>query len=580
MQQNISGMYPNKDLYTQRQYQQPSFTANGTPISSGSAIQNNPIVSHAQNAPDSPVKFLAAAGISTAALMGINNYINSPLQTKEYDQTFFKKVESYVDRKTSGPKAQNIIDNLRNFKNWINKQIDKSEILSTLRDKPSIGGPQVQSQAAGARGHLASRAIEIMKKYKEENPSFTEFDAIIKKAEKDSYKYYDEIINTIRTSSANKTKIMSKNPKWGLGLVKNTSSLKEILNKDILINNYKSAGKSIGQKAAGYLMRGTECLTNGMFSGKGQVLIQALMIAQSFGEAQKAEKGEKFSTFMASLAELMSFVATMGIQMRVVNHAAGLKNIGLSKPEHKAYQKFVQLANKYAKEGDLTNYTRAVNKVNQLKAIAKANTKWYQKPIKWIGNLLSFGRINETIKPLKASKMATRFAKIPYGLKVGLGYVGRVALILGVVTPFFSGLAKKASYAIFGKPVKTLAKEKEAENAEQKDVPQQTAEQPKPAQQPPVQPTQQVQANPKPGNLLDTMQRNQANATPVGAQGLNQPAATSIQSSPDSKIRRTYIPSPILGVENTPAMSATRNARIDEVMRQADYAEAMAQKYL
>lgn len=95
-------------------------------------------------------------------------------------------------------------------------------------------------------------------------------------------------------------------------------------------------------------------------------------------------------------------------------------------------------------------------------AAAAGNTalKWYQKPVKWLGNLISYGRIRETIKPLKNNKFATSLAKIPYGLKVGAGYAGRIALLMAVVLPIFSGTAKKLSYAIFGKPVKTLEKER------------------------------------------------------------------------------------------------------------------------
>ena len=84
-------------------------------------------------------------------------------------------------------------------------------------------------------------------------------------------------------------------------------------------------------------MRSAECLTNGMFSGKGAVLIQAFFIAQSLQEAMKAEKGEKFSTFMASFAELMAMMATIGIQMRIMNSLAGLKNIGMSEANVKQY---------------------------------------------------------------------------------------------------------------------------------------------------------------------------------------------------------------------------------------------------
>lgn len=599
MTQNIS----NLPIYNKNQYSQnpsgPNFTANGMPISSSGVMQNNPILSRAEKAQDTSHAFAAGVGLSALGLFTLNNFINNPLQTKDYDDTFFKKVESFVDKQAAKHTSKPSVIKAKAFFSKINKgiktRIDNSEILRTLFRKPSLGGPQVQSQAEGARGHLANRAIEVMKKYKEHHlattgTEFKEFDAILSKAGKDSYKYYDEILRTINGSSANIKQVIAKKPWWGMGLVKNKVSLQEILNKGKLINNYKLIGKTLGQKSAGYLMRATECLTNGMFSGKGQVLIQAFVIAQSVQEASKAEKGEKGKVFMASLAELMAFFATMGIQMRVVNHLAGLKFMGMTQAHHTEFQTLMETINNAQKAGDHAAYNSALARLKTIKQTAKANLKWYQKPVKWLGDIMSFGRIKETIKPLKASKTATAFAKIPYGLKVGAGYIGRAALVMAVIMPFFSNIGKKLSYAVFGKPVKTIekekAKEKEAEEAakaeelkqqqelqkqiEEYQKQQQLAQKPQAAQQP-------VQTS-KPGDLMDKMNNYQQQ---MGAQSMSEstPAASSL-STPDSKIKRSYIPNPVLGPENSVNSSNSRAVQIDAIMRQADAAEAMAQKYM
>ena len=611
MSQNISSynpiQYQQLQQLQQAQTQQtqnfaatPSAASN---ISDKGVVQNNPLLNAATSTPDNPLYFVGAAGISSAALMAINNVINNPLQTKQYDDTFFKKVETFVDKYASKPKAKNVIDKINDFGNSVKNTANKSEILRTLLNKPGLGGSQVQSQAAGAKGHLANRAIETMKKYKEHylkttGNEFKEFDAILNKASKESYKHYDDIMNAIRNSSADLKTVMGKRPWWGLGLVKNKVSLQEILNKDILIKNYKTAGTSLGQKAAGYLMRSIECLTNGMFSGKGQVLIQALMIAQSVNEASKAEKGEKFSTFMASFAELMAFLATMGIQMRIVNHLAGLKHIGMSKDNVNKLHDAIAKANQAAKAGNHSEYAKQLNIIDKLKDVSKktatsGNTsiKWYQKPVKWIGKLMSFGRVKETIKPLKTTKFATNLAKIPYGLKVGLGYAGRVAFIMAAIIPVFSGIAKKVSYTIFGKPTKTLEKQKQMEEAEKNSAdniqngqpleplqqPSQVVQQPSAAPQ--VQNIQQPQQ--QPGSLYQQFTNQYHN--PAGAQSMSPqtPAAASVRTpEQNAGIVRTYIPSPILGVENTIAPPMSHTAAIDAVLRQADLAEAQAQKYL
>ena len=589
MSQNISNLPQNMPIYSKNQYIQqqydPNFSAGNTPISTGSSVaQNNPLIKAASTKQENPVKFVAATAASTAALIGINNYINNPLLKNDYDKTVFKNIENFVDRYASTPKAQNITNFFKRIKTAAKNRINNSEILRTLFRKPSLAGPTAQAQAVGANGHIATRALEVMKKYKEAHPGFTAFDSIIKKAEKESYKYVDEIVNTIKNSGANLKEVMSNRPIWGLGLIKNKSSLQEIINKKTLIDNYKVAGKTLGQKTSGYMMRAVECLTNGMFSGKGAILIQALMIAQSISEASKAEKGEKFSTFMASLTELMAFMATMGIQVRVVNHLAGLKYIGMSPANVEKYRKAIKIANEAAKNGNMHRYQQMTNYIKNLKNAAKANTKWYQKPIKWIGKLVGYGRIKETLKPLKNSKLATSLAKIPYGLKVGLGWAGRVALIMGVVIPIFSGTAKKISYAIFGKPTKTLEREKLKEEQE-KQQSQQTNAAPQVNTQNQIQPNnnttqfQTTQQASQPGNLLNTM--NQMKNNTLASQPINQPiSASSSLQSPDAGIKRTYIPNPILGPENNINSSTSRSARIDAVLRQADYAEAMAQKYI
>ncbi len=588
MSQNISSnvpVYPQQTQYMQP-VSNPNFTAAGSPVSSGATVvERNPLLNAAASTPENPLAFLGAAAASTLALFGINNFINKPLQTKDYTNTFFGRIENAIDSKTANNETiRKISGFLSTVKQRAKNVVDKSEILRTLFRKPSIGGPTVQQQAAGARGHLAGRALEIMRKYKEAT-GFTGFDAILQKAGKESYKHYDEIMNTIRNSGADLTKVMSKRPWWGLGLVKNKSSLKEILNKDILISNYKNAGTSLGKKVSGYLLRSAECLTNGIFSGKGQVLIQALMIAQAANEASKAEKGEKFPMFMASLAELMSFLATMGIQMRVVNNLAGLKHIGMSQADYRRYQSAMEAVNNAAKAGDAAAYNAQKAIIKQIKNTAKANTKWYQKPVKWLGNIFSFGRIKETIKPLDTKTAGSFLKKIPYGLKVGAGYIGRVALIMGVIVPIFSGIAKKLSYAVFGKPAKTLAREKAKEEAENAQAEQQQPPINQPQNQTPTAPQQTVippqytQQPSKPGNLLDTMNR-QYNSP--ASQSLYQPSAATgiMQQTPEQNagITRSYIPNAYLGVENPINPASSRAAQIDAVLRQADIAEARARQ--
>ncbi len=604
MSQNISNTARNIGMYQYTPSTQQSFSA-GTPISNGAVVENNPILNAASSAPENPAKMLAAMGISAAALMGINSAINKPLLEKEYSNTIFSKIEKYIDKNfTSKSWVKNLSKKTQNFNKTLQNKINNSEVLRTLFKKPSVAGPMAQQQANGSMGHMASRAVEIMQKYKNAHPGFTDFDKLIKQGSSTKFEsigqiknYMDDVVKAIKKSGVSTTEIISKKPKWGLGLIKNKTSLQEIVNKYELIKKYKLPGNTLGAKTSGYLLRGAECLTNGIFAGVGSILMQAIFIGQSVSEASKAEKGEKFSTFMASLSELMAFMATMGIQMRTVNHLAGLKFIGMPEADVAKYRKAVKIANEAAKCGNQKAYNKMSILIKNLEQNAKKNTKWYQKPAKWIGNIFGFGRVKETLKPLKSNKFATSLAKIPNKLKIFTGFSIRTAFIMAVLTPIISGLAKKVSYGIFGKPVKTLEKQKAQEEADKKAAEHPAQEQSQPQQPQSIQQTPQqqtvntvtttsaVQSIPQqqaaPGNLMDTMRNMQQTPAPIASQSIvtqSTPAASSI--SPDAGIKRTYIPNPILGPENQPNIAATRTARIDAVLRQADYAEAMAQKYL
>lgn len=571
---------------------QPAFTADGKPITAtnNAVVQNNPLLNAATSTHDNPAILLGGTLGSAAALMWLNDKINNPLLSNDYNNTFFKKVETFVDKYASKPFAQKTRLLLRNTNAWFKKNIvRKSEILRTLWQKNSIGRNFAQSQAAGTNGHLANRALDVMRKYKAQT-GYNGFDAILAKADKEAFKYYDEIISSIKSAGAsgqNLNQVITKKPWWGFGLVKNKSSLKEILNKDLLIKNYKAGGKTLGQKAAGYLMRGAECLTNGIFAGKGAVLFQALFIAQSMSEAAKAEKGEKFSTFMASWAELMSFLATSALQVRAINKAAALKFIGMSPTDVKKLQEAVKLGNIAAKAGNAAEYYRNASIINNLKTAAKHNTRWYQKPIKWIGNIVGWARPNEVLMPLNKGTMWSNIARGFTKFKSYAGFAGRMALVMAVVVPIFSGIAKKLSYSIFGKPVKTLEREKAKENAETNTQNQQDMQQVQDLinqQNNQAKPQQIYQPTGKPGDLLTKMQEKynaqQVSAQPIASQPVS--AQTNVVKTPEDNagIKRSYVPSSVLGIEKDVSLAPTRSAAIDAVLRQADWAEAQAQRFL
>ena len=155
MSQNISSYNPAQiqQLQQLQKLQQVSQNANQNfsampntaPIADTGVVQNNPILNAAANTPDNPLTFLAGAGVSTVALMAINDLINKSLQTKQYDDTVFKQLETAVDKFASKPRIQTFLKNIDSLNNTIKTTANKSEILRNTPRSKSLIWPSTQA---------------------------------------------------------------------------------------------------------------------------------------------------------------------------------------------------------------------------------------------------------------------------------------------------------------------------------------------------------------------------------------------------------------------------------------------------
>ena len=448
-----------------------------------------------------------------------------------------------------------------------------------------------------------------------------ELTKLIHLAEKDSYKYKKEIIQKIEEYAkdpALKNKILHSNggsmfmPKWMIPkFLREKVTFNEILNKYKLINNYKTLNSSFGAKLSGGMFRSIEALTNGLVGGKMGVLLQALFIGQSLKSAVDAPKGEKVSTFMEELVSMMAYTLTMGIQMRALNSVAGLKFLGMDKKDYKNYHRAVSLAKKAAKAGDAKNYYKLKNIIKGYETRANGNLKPWQKPVKWIGQLLSIGRVRESVRPLKVkpknlaqvpfTALRNTFAALPHKLKAVGGFVGRTALIMAVISPIFSNWAVKISHKIFGKPTNSILdapKPEETPNAQQQPnnnpvtpaIPGQSGNlidiMNNKYKTPSNSTIQTAGQTTQPGNLVDMMNNkhtNPANTQHPASQTLQPAASQSITSSATNTppIKRTYIPNPVLGDETIvdSAIQAKYN-EVNAAILKAEQAEMQAANFL
>lgn len=599
MQQNINSTYiagqnPNFEAYKNAQ------------VSSGAnKLEDNTLLKQAEKSKDNPAVLVGGTVGFGAFLLWITGRLNEQLRG-DYDKTFFGKMEKWGNELGGKPIVANTGKKAAGLGSWIKTNvIDKSEILRSIWNKPSMGGPQVQSQAAGTLGHVSNSAREYMEFYDKKYGTEL-FKDVLEKTAKEPHKYADELVNAIKAHPEAKDIVMKKPCWWLPKFAVKGNTLGEIENKIRLTKNYKSWSNPLGAKLSGGTFRSLEALSNGMAAGKVAVLLQAFFLAQSLKEGMDAPKGDKVKTFMESIASFMAMMLTMGIQLKAFNAVAGMKFIGMKPEDYKKYHDLIDRINAAAKNGDKATHTALKAELKNLKKAG--NVKFWQKPFKWAGNILSWGRIKETIRPVTEVNNATGFFNrlgkniknglkmTPYGAKVGASYAGRFALIATVVMSIFTDTGVKISHAIFGRPKKSiLDKEETKEEPADKSKMAQSAQQKLQEQEQLLKQVQEAQkavnnphaVNPnvkyKEGNLLTQMKANQGHLNaPMGAQTLGgQPlGAQNINSTEQPEVKRTYVPNPILGPEDEISPAESRTARIDAVMKQADRAELQAQKFL
>ncbi len=581
MQPNINSTY-----YTGQNQNFAAYPNNPQIAAGAKPIEDNTLLKQAQKSQDNPAVLIGGTLGFGIPLLWASSVLNNQLRGN-YEDTFFGKIEKFGDNLGQKPLLKSAGTKLAAANEWFkNNVVNKSEILRSIWTKPSMGGSMVQGQVAGTMGHLANSARELMAAYDKAHGT-TIFKDILDKSAKESHKYTKEIFEAIKAHPETHGEFFNTSKTWipVPKFMRKGGTLGEIYNKMRLTSNYKNITNSLGKKLSGGTFRALEALSNGMAGGKMAVALQAFFLAQSLKEGLDAPKGDRFKTFAESMASFMAMVLTTGLQLRVFNKAAGLKFIGMSPENYKKYHETIEKINTAAKAGDKAAYDSLKA---ELKNIKGGKVKFWQKPFKWIGNILSWGRIKETVRPLKTGNVFKNALKMTgYGAKIGTSYVGRFALIAFGVMSLFTDTAVKISHKIFGRPQKSIldkepeAETKQNEQAQELEKLQNEINAELEAQQKAQAAQNSQNINYKKGDLITKLQQKPAQQ-PIASQSL---AAQSVSAQNDNntelpEIKRTYIPNPILGPESEISPAASRTARIDAVLRQADYAEAQAQKFL
>lgn len=280
-------------------------------------------------------------------------------------------------------------------------------------------------------------------------------------------------------------------------LFKRKINLKELANKLRGVSG-NAAETGLGKMLSKNTLRTLEGLTNATAGGTAAILMQGWCFASALDAAIKAPKGKKLSTFMDEVVSNLGFYLVSALGINILYNTGGNRYRGMTKETLQEFRNIINTTNKAAKEGTITKeaYEIARKKAKALfngaskeaaeqyeKELAEifskklqgkglrsalknaegivknSNIKWWEKPFKGIGRLLTTGM--ERFKPImdtsgkEAGKVALNgLKKVKHFLGGFPGGAMRFALVLMAITPILVKPITAISRKIFGEPVK------------------------------------------------------------------------------------------------------------------------------
>lgn len=355
------------------------------------------------------------------------------------------------------------------------------------------------------------------------------------------------------------------------------------------LNKYKAIlGKGNTSRLGRFLPASLGWLTEGTTSrfagGKLAVAMQSYFLADMLYHTIKAPKGEKTKTFAERFVNDFTYFMAMTFGIKAMHKVGGLKYLGIKdKAGIEAYRKGVEVFKAKHAAGLLNNkkaYKFAQKRLDVL--LGKQNVKgFFNKLFFKVGKLINLG--NERIPAYKStSKYNLNWLRKCANGNI-LGVPLRFAIPMLVISPFLAKLTTKTAHKIFGKPTNSVLDEdkepEEVKTAQQQTQPQNNniPEVNKP-QQPPRNPNQYADSNliKQRTNAINGQQQvNNVNPQQATPNATNPNVSQPTKENEEKEPVRTYIPSPVGMVPQTPDMSG-----INQAMSQADAAEKYANSVL
>ncbi len=414
-------------------------------------------------------------------------------------------------------------------------------------------------------------------------------------------KHMDEILKALKKGDKNlKISIWKKDGALGKvfgHLMGRNVGIEELANKfelTLKTGAKTKFGKFVG-KAFGYL---TEGCTNRFAGGKLAVLMQAFIFADMLIHTFQAPKGEKGKTLAERFVNDFTYFLALPAGIWAMHKAGGLKYLGMTKDQVKAYETNLKLFREGAKNKLFTKKgfklrSKVLNR--QLNAGVKNP---FIKLLKKAANVLTVGLNQKPVYLSKEAKNLNLLRKLGYWTKNAAGYGIRFAIPMMLISPLLAKWATKATHAVFGRPTKSVLDEdaETSKNSTKTTNPQQQTKPQQPVTNNTVNPTNKTaEANmaqqrtykrpneyasdtnlikmaangQKGGQVPPTTNSNNNTTTPTAT---NKPADN---NGKEQEPVRTYIPSPMGMVPKGPDTTGLNSA-----FAEADVAEKQIQDVL
>ena len=354
------------------------------------------------------------------------------------------------------------------------KLVGKSKILTAFFKMPSM--PEnafAKGLLHGTDKQLGEEFISFVKKYTKKGGNINDLAGLTDEA-------FKNIQNMISSDSPSKVK----------------NGLEEILkicekvkdSKSVRMDNYlgRLTGRSVTLEQIGNQIRsvtkaktklgkilpkiGIRGLHGLTFGGGIFMILSAYSLANAAVKARKAEKGDRFKTYMEEFLSNISWVVTMPLSAKIMNAFQGLGNIGMTPYKLAKYRKALKVHNS-TQFADKAAWKASRDALKAMRKTGKVG--FFGKIFKGIGRFFTTGR--EVIKPYiianpttKAEQFKNYMAKSKFFGRNALAYPIGLGIYMFLCSPIAEKLFVKTSHAIFGKPKHSLYDEdKEQEQLEE-----------------------------------------------------------------------------------------------------------------